>query len=211
MEASGEGAAPSKWPDRRHYLDPELANKLRVARLELGWSLKDMVDFIATLTGSEHRLNKGHLSRLERGQRAPSVELVEVLCLALPLSEEVKDRLRGAAVTVGKPKPAVREAAERARAAHAAAFPPPKPHVETTEEWRRKHLKPVMVDAEPDWFAWGYVRVQPDETGSVPYEVARHNQLVTARRLEQAKAWERAADHSAARPRRMRSYRTWRF
>lgn len=59
--------------------DPAFGPALRAARERAGWSLG--------LLGHHSGVSVGYLSRLERGLRAPSVVVVEVLAAVLELTE----------------------------------------------------------------------------------------------------------------------------
>jgi hypothetical protein len=75
--------------DARHLLPADLAAELRAARLRVG-SLRRC----AARAG----IAAGYLSRLERGERAPSVSVARDLCDALKLEHNLAERLLAAAV-----------------------------------------------------------------------------------------------------------------
>lgn len=70
---------------QRHVLPADLAAELRVARLRLGLGLRQLERLIC--------ISRGYLSRLERGERCPSVVVAEALAVSLKLDSSVRARL----------------------------------------------------------------------------------------------------------------------
>lgn len=72
----------------RRFLDPELAQAIKEAKLKTGASWRR----VARFTGLSH----SYLVQLSNGDRVPSPNTVEVLGRVLPISEHDLDRLRAA-------------------------------------------------------------------------------------------------------------------
>jgi len=88
MEHAPERAAHGA--QRRHYLSASAAAELRNARRRQGLSLRAL----EARTGIAY----GYLGMLERGQRAPSVEVARLLAPALRLEPDAAARLMAEAV-----------------------------------------------------------------------------------------------------------------
>jgi len=90
-ERAARGARPgARQDDARHYLSASAAAELRNARRRQGLSLRAL----EARTG----ISFGYLGMLERGQRAPSVEVAQALVAGLRMAPDAAARLMAEAV-----------------------------------------------------------------------------------------------------------------
>jgi transcriptional regulator with XRE-family HTH domain len=93
-EAGPTDNVPIDGPRGQHephrYLDPEVAESLRKARLRLGWSFRKA----AQVTG----VDAGYMCHLEHGRRVPSIVTAEALISGLKLDAFEAEQLRAVAL-----------------------------------------------------------------------------------------------------------------